>query len=392
MTTATKSHWFIDADSHISEPSDLWTSRMSKKFGDDVPHVVSDEQGRDFWVMGGRRVGSPVGVTAVAGWDDYPASYPMTLADAHPASYDAAARIRYMDEQGIWAQVLYSNVAGHGGQRLLALQNSELQLACVKTYNDFLSDWTSVAPDRLLKIMAIPFWDVEETVKEIKRCAEVGFRGILFTGEPQRFGLPVIGDRHWDPMWSAAQEAGLPIHFHIGGGEERPEGTLEREAAHGQVLNGAFQGVAMFLKNGVQCADLILSGVLARFPELKFVSVESGIGWIPFMLEAADYGYTGTNRQRHGDNELLPSELFRRQVYSTYWFERVALESLLDRIPIDHIMFETDFPHPACLYGNIKETVDAGLSGIAEDVKRKLLWENAAVLYKIKQPEAALAS
>ena len=129
----------------------------------------------------------------------------------------------------------------------------------------------------------------------------------------------------------------------------------ERIAANGLAATFAYAAVEMFLKNGLQCSDLIMSGVLPRFPELQFVSVESGIGWVPFVLEAADHSYLD-NRGRDGNEwELLPSEYFARQVYATYWFETVAPTRLLGEIPVDRILFETDYPHPTCLFGNVHE-------------------------------------
>jgi uncharacterized protein len=296
-----------------------------------------------------------------------------------------------MDEVGIWAQVLYPNVGGFGSQEFLSLHDAALQLMCVRTYNDFLREWTAEDSRRLIGIVSIPFWDVEASVAEIERCASWGVRGVLFTGEPQRFGFPTIGDPHWDPLWSVAQEAGLPIHFHIGGGEDDMRGPMaQRSTVHGAAGAEAYLAVNLFMKNGVQCADLITSGVLNRFPTLKFVSVESGIGWIPFMLEAADYSYLGATRTgRTRGDELLPSDLFRRQVYSTFWFEQVALTHLLDKIPVDNILFETDFPHVACLYENIRETIEAGLADAPATVRERILWKNAASLYRIDEPTPA---
>jgi predicted TIM-barrel fold metal-dependent hydrolase len=190
-------------------------------------------------------------------------------------------------------------------------------------------------------------------------------------------------------LWSVAQEAGLPIHFHIGNGGELPTFSApERIAASGQEGYQAFAAVNLFLKNGVQCCDLITSGVLPRFPELQFVSVESGMGWLPFMLEAADYSYLGAcakDRVRPA-GELLPSELFARQVYVTYWFEQIAPTHLLDVVPIDRVLFETDFPHTTCLYGNIEETIERGLGHVAPEIREKIVWGNAARLYGIDGP------
>jgi len=379
----------IDADSHVTEPPDVWTARVPSKFRGDVPYVEHLD-GMDTWVLQGKRLG-PVGVTAPAGWPDFPAGYPPRFEDCHPAAADAHARLRYMDEAGIWAQVLYPNVGGFGSENFLALGDDLLKRLCVRSYNDFLLEWCAADPSRLLPVMATPFWDVRETVAEIERVAARGARGILFTGEPQCYGLPILGDPHWDPLWSAAQDARLPIHFHIGNAGELPSlSAPERIAATGQQGFQAFAAVELILKNGVQCSDLITSGVLPRFPDLKFVSVESGMGWVPFMLEATDYSWLGAlakGRQRPA-GELLPSELFARQVYITYWFEQIAPTHLLDVIPIDNVLFETDFPHTTCLYGNIEETIERGLGKVSKQVRDKILWGNAAQLYGVEFPIA----
>ncbi len=375
----------IDADTHITEPPDVWTARVPKRLLDRVPHMVRSDQGQDIWLLEGQRIYT-VGMTATAGWTKPFPNGPPTLDECHPASYDSSARLRYMDEVGIWAQVLYPNVGGFGSQRFLHMDDAEVKLACVQAYNDFLRDFASVDPRRLITIMATPFWDIDETVAEVQRGAAAGHQGILFTGEPQRFGLPFLGDHHWDPLWSAATDAGLAIHFHIGSGETAQSFSPERVAAHGNGAAYAYTSVELFLKNGLQVSDLITCGVLPRFPELKFVSVESGIGWIPFVLEAADHSYLEARPDHASEWDLLPSEYFRRQVYACYWFETVAPRKLLGEIPVDNILFETDFPHPTCLYGDIAKRIDASLADASDEVRHKLLWGNAARLYGVDVP------
>jgi predicted TIM-barrel fold metal-dependent hydrolase len=379
----------IDADAHVTEPPDLWTSRVPRRYVDEVPRFVRADDGRDIWQLGGVRI-STVGQMAVAGWAAFPPDAPATLEECHPAAYDAEARLRYMDEVGIWAQVLYPNVAGFGSQRFLRIPDRELQLLCVRAYNDFLHEWSSADPRRLITVCSTPFWDIEAAVAEVERCAAMGYRGILFTGEPQRFGLPLLGDRHWDPLWSVAQAAALPVHFHLASGEDSSTSQMpERTALVGHRGTNAYLATNMLMKNAGQCADLITCGLLPRFPELKFVSVESGIGWIPTVLEMTDYMV----QQVGGGAEMLPSELFRRQVYSTFWFERAAPQHLLGDIPVDNVLFETDFPHGACLYGKgkITDTIDRALATITEESRRKIVWGNAARLYRVDSPVDVLA-
>jgi predicted TIM-barrel fold metal-dependent hydrolase len=378
----------IDADAHLTEPPDVWTARVPARYLDRVPHVVRGDDGKDAWVLDGTPFYN-VGVTATAGWHEPFPSGPPTYEDCHPAAYDAAARLRYLDEVGIWAQVLYPNVAGFGSQKFLNIPDDDLKLVCVGAYNDFLRDWSSADHRRLITVMTTPFWDVDAAVAEIERGAAAGHRGILFTGEPKRFGLPHLGDSHWDRLWAAAQAAGLPIHLHLGSGDTATSFSPDRIAAHGTAATYAYTSTELFLKNGLQVADLLTSGVLPRFPDLKFVSVESGIGWIPFVLEAVDHAYLEGRADRTSEWELMPSEYFARQVYACYWFETVAPRRLLAEIPVDNVLFETDFPHPTCLFGNVREKIEAGLAEAPPDVRRKFLWENAASLYSVERPPAS---
>jgi predicted TIM-barrel fold metal-dependent hydrolase len=271
----------IDSDTHVTEVADLWTSRVPAKLKDRVPRVEWDEEKQEqAWYIGDEWINS-VGITAIAGYKDpYPA-HPATYEDAHPGSYDAHARLKYMDEFGIWAMVLYPNVGGFGNQVFGRLDDDEAKLACVRAYNDFLIDWSSADSRRLLPIMTLPYWDVEAAVKEIERCAGAGHRGVLFTGEPQSFGLPILGHRHWDPIWAAAQDANLPVSFHIGSGDFGDEWSEERVEVEGYAATSARAGAKIFMTNGAHVLDLLFSGVLERFPKRRFVSVESGVGWLP---------------------------------------------------------------------------------------------------------------
>jgi predicted TIM-barrel fold metal-dependent hydrolase len=377
----------IDVDAHVTEPASLWVDRLPEKWRDQAPHVRRGDDGKDRWYVGDGEVMLTVGHTATAGWPDpFPAA-PPTFEETPAAARDPHARLALLDDLGIGAQVLYPNVGGFGNQAFLALDDAALRLACVQAYNDWITEWAAAAPERLLPVTAVPFWDVEATVAEVERGAGMGHRGILFTGEPQRFGLPLLGDRHWDPLWRVAAETANPISFHLGGGDFTGPFTPERMAVHGIGPTYVKATVQLFLDNGVQILDLLLSGVLARHPDTRFVSVESGVGFLPFVLEAADYAFDeAAVRRERPEFALLPSEYFARQVYGCWFFEETALQRLVDKIGAANILFETDYPHPICLYGNVRAKIDAALAGVAPALRHQLLWANAAALYRVDAP------
>ena len=139
---------------------------------------------------------------------------------------------------------------------------------------------------------------------------------------------------------------------------------------------------------GNQMSDVLMSGVLVRYPQLKFVSVESGVRWIPFMIELLDHQFEAIQFWKHRPEfKMKPSEYFRRQIYSTWWFEKDLTPDVFEKAGADHVMFETDFPHITCLYEDeVKDAIEGGLGRHDEALRQAILFDNAAKLYKVEQP------
>ncbi len=378
----------IDTDTHITEPPDLWTSRVASRWGDAVPHVKRVD-GRDLWFIRDQTAGGP-GWTTMAGFDGSFPDTPLGYDDIPKSSYDAAARLAHMDAEKIYAQVLYPNVGGFGSGGFLKLQQPELMLECVRAYNDFLVEWCSADRNRLLPVAAMPFWDVAACVGEIERAAKLGHRAILHCSKPTDFGQPPLCHRHWDPVWAAAQDAGLSISFHIGAGDisdlMRDSGEIGTRANFGRVSS------LVFMQNANCLSDLFFGGICHRFPKLRFVSVESGVGWIHSYLEMCDWQWSnGQVRREHPEYDLLPSEYFRRQVYSCFWFEEGCMRTALELFP-DNILWETDFPHPTCQHpgpanGRAQHPAayaERALAGLPAATLEKVLHANAAALYGVQ--------
>jgi predicted TIM-barrel fold metal-dependent hydrolase len=384
----------IDTDTHVSEPEDLWTSRISEKWGDLVPHVRWDEKLQaDRWWWAGEP-SQPLGLTAMAGWTDYMPSHPPRLSDAaEPGAYDPVARLELMDRCGIYAQVLYPNIAGFGSGKFLALGEPELMLACVQAYNDFLGEWVAIGGERFAPIMALPFWDIAATVREVDRCQELGHKGILFCGDPDRFGQPFLADPHWNPLWAVAQEAGLTINFHVGNSDD-VGGIPNPNPFTGPQTQLIKDSVQMHFANSRHILEIITSGLCDRYPDLNFVSVESGIGWIPYFLESLDWQWAnfGPSKEHPEFKLQKPSDYFHRQIYASFWFEKASARHALEILGPDNLLFETDFPHPTCQFPGPatiavapRDYIESALSGLPDATVRKILHENAARIYHIKE-------
>ena len=227
--TAMEAVRVIDTDTHVSEPADLWTSRVPARWYDAVPKAVEHpDTGFRTWRIGDVWLREEAWF-AQAGWKTFPPDYPKHLDDegVDPGAWQASARIERMDEYGIYAEVLYPNVIGFYAPLFMRM-DPEIALACVRAYNDFLTEFASVDPARLIPIAMVPFWDIDAALVEMERCAAMGHRGILFANKYEKVGLPPCWDVHWDPVYAAAQEMGLPVNFHVAVGENDGGVVAER--------------------------------------------------------------------------------------------------------------------------------------------------------------------
>jgi len=384
----------IDTDTHVTEPPDLWTSRLPKKYGDQVLHVkMHPKYNMEYWFIGDKAVFSAWG-SANYGFPGGSLSIPPRRDESHAGAWDAHQRLKYMDETGVLAQVLYPNL-GAVTMSMYKRMDEEVKLGSIRAYNDFIIEFAAVAPDRFAAMAVLPLWDVAESVKEVQRAVKLGHRGVLLSGAPHEHGWPYLSDKAWDPLWAAIRDANVPVSFHAGGGDFADDflsaGRFKTDGVHANYVRST---TMIFLMTSGQIADLLMSGVLQRFPELRFAVAETGIGHLNFVLESLDYHYNVAQLWKHRPEfKELPSETFRKHIFVNYWFERLD-QFHIDRLGEDNIMFETDFPHTTCLGGRdaVAKALGNGLDAQPERVQDKILFGNAARLYNIPVPQRVPAS
>jgi predicted TIM-barrel fold metal-dependent hydrolase len=380
----------IDSDTHWTEPHDLWIKRAPARWRDRVPVVKMHEGVRSWVIDGDKSIGTgahPCAAirkdgTKVRALEEF---FLLQYEDIHPAASLTKDRLALMDELGIYAHIIYPNILGFGGQET-ARVDPALRLACVQIYNDAAAEMQEESNGRLCAMSLLPWWDVKEAVRETERCHAMGLRGININSDPQDHNdedgnpIPDLGTSHWDPLWEVCEALDTPINFHIGGSERTMNwiGTMGWPSLSRE-LSAGLGGTMAFINNGRVMSNIIYSGALDRYPKLKFVSVESGVGWVPFILEALDYQLAEIAEGVRF--ELKPSEYFRRNFYGTFWFETEDTAHLLRRVGIDNVMFQTDFPHPTGLYPI--ENLEGRLSALTREERAKVLSLNAAKLYRI---------
>ncbi len=389
----------IDCDSHWTEPPDLWSSRAPARYAELAPRVRRMDNGEDRWFIGDRQVATfPGTVVDREGLKFENGTFIKSYDRAHEATFDATARVAYLDEQGIWAQIVYPNVAGFSGSlRWQEHETEDFRRFVVQAYNDAAAELQETSGGRLLPMALLPLWDVDQTVAEMRRAHEqLDLRGFVI-GDSFSMGLRDFTDPQWAPFWAYANDARIPLNLHIGSNAvnviagiwptyELP--GLERPGIHnmtGQYL--AMSSVLPQMGNGSVMANFLFSELFDRYPELRIVSVESGIGWIPYFLEACDWQFEETvlpPSTRRG--KLRPSEYFRKHWYATFWFERFGPEHMIDAVGVENVLVETDFPHPTCLYPNSREHFNAVTRGWDDHTRQRVLQDNAAELYRIALP------
>ena len=359
-------HGLISADSHVNPPPTMWAEYLPSRWRDRAPVIEKTDDG-DVQVFEGRR--TPIlGINAMAGKKSEDMSWNLRrLDDQRRGGFDPTARLEDMDLDHIRAEVLYG-----GGP--LPSQDPELRRASYSAYNDWLADFCSVAPNRLLGMAFIPCETPDGAIAEVKRCASRGLRGCVipcYPGENDQWF-----DAAWDPFWRALLDVGWPGGIHVGGtGRKMEAPALDPVSFISGLMMSKF---AM----GETCAKIVLSGLLERYPELRIVSVEGQLGWLPFANYYLDHVW---EKHRHWTGSELPnppSTYFRRQVYATFMEDPVGLRER-HAIGVDNIMWSSDYPHSETTWPNSKKLTDEWMAGIPEDERRKILFENAQRLYHL---------
>lgn len=373
---------FIDVDTHVSEWHDLWTSRAPEKFKNLVPRVV-EKDGESQWVIGEDQFLAGGFANSSVLLDGSKATgvgfFDKDIDQVHRGTHDVKERLKLMDRQGVHAQIAYPNIMGFGGQRGMEV-DAALRLASIQIFNDAMIEMQNESGQRIFPMVLLPWWDIEESLKETERCMKAGMKGININSDPHVHGIPSLGEKHWDPLWEMCQSNGLPVNFHIGASDistswyfnaSWPEMGPEQQVALG--------GVMLFATNTRVMASILASKFLERFPELKIVSVESGAGWIPYLLEGLEH-MSGESGLEYG---TPPSEVFRRQIYACTFFERKNFVETIRQVGVDNIMFETDYPHPACIYPDGLEYMVDAIAEMTEEERFKVFSGNAAKVYNI---------
>lgn len=364
--------FLISADSHVMEPEDLWTRHLPARLRDRGPRfeVVGNAtcmMVEDIVVLRGVQRSSADQADDSNGGDDRPRG-----------SNDPDSRLADLDLDGVWGDVMYPNVATFCAFRMT---DAELQVATCRIYNDWLAERFIGTSDRFCPVALLPVLDIDAAVTELRRVDQRGFRAVLL---PVHSDLRPYNDSAYGRLWSTAEQLGLPLTFHAGTGrDQRP--------AHG--LGGAVINYVVTVGAGPMetVAYLAGSGVLARHPDLRVTMVECGAGWLAWALHAMDDAYREHHRFANPKLDLLPSEYFRRQGSVTFQNDPVGLHNT--SFTGDHcLLWGSDYPHLEGTWPESHRYLDEQLAGVPDETVQRVVWENAAALYRFRLPDDRVLS
>ena len=375
----------ISADCHIDLPwlpADLFTSQAAKKYRDRMPYVDQTDNGPQWVSRTGAQFGLQNGMGS-AGRKYIPGQIHRSDRMAAQGLYsdgekgirrltDPKLRIKDQDLDGVQAEVIYGVLGAS-----MRLNDNEAATELLRIYNEWLADFCAAAPDRFAGLASIPSHDVDAAVAEIQNVAE---RGVLKGIEvANTHDMAPLFDPSWKPVWEVANEAQLPIHYHTIG--PKNDYNFDNMAALQRRQAFAVHITSFQLAMSKIIMEIIYGGVLEAYPKIKVVIGESGIGWIPYILDHMDLEWE--DQFKALTLKMKPSDYWRRQCFATYQSDPIGLR-LLDILGEDNVMWGSDFPHPDGVWPDSKAFIEREFEHIPKTIKQKILCDNAAELYGFK--------
>lgn len=365
----------VSVDDHLIEPGDMYDRQLSGDLLASAPKLLTMNTGQSFWTYQGARL--PVtGLNAVVG--RVPEEYgmePTSLAQMRRGCWDPKARLDDMNADGIAVQLNYPTAVIMDGSMFARAPDKDIALKHLRAYNDWHSDeWCAVDPARFIPLGILPVWDMDATVAEMKRLAAKGFRSVTINDNPTKLGLPSIHNDYWRPFFKAAVDNDLVVSIHIGPGNPAPQASLETP------IDAWITTMPMSV--GVSIADWLNLKVLQELPDLRINVAEGGIGWVPALIERADYVYRHHHKWTHADfGGKLPSDLFREHFMVCFIVDPYGMKNV-EYIGEDIIAFEVDYPHSDSPWPYSPEQLWGQVDGLSDRLLNKVTHENALKWFK----------
>jgi predicted TIM-barrel fold metal-dependent hydrolase len=376
----------VDCDTHFTEPPDLFQRDAPASMKSKLPRVVRVGEA-DRWFVGDKDFGSIGGNVIRKDRNKLLGKLAFTTYDQiHPGSYMVKPRLEEMDELGIWAQICFQNGGLTQGGSLVALNDPDLAMTIIRIFNDACADRMKESNGRINCMASLPYWDKALMLKETRRVLDLGIKGVVMPDRPERLSEGYLGEDgkvspFWEEFFDICNATGTPLNFHI-------NSSLDTSSAVWDHLgfDQKLPITAMLHTLGVTAtmSNFMVSGILDKYENLKIGLIESGIGWVPFVLEMLDHQFAEFRTIENRGLKRRPKEYFAKNFWVSFWFETYAPQHMLEQIGLDRVMFETDFPHPTSLYPGVQEKLVESVGGYDYETRKRILERNAVELFNLE--------
>ena len=364
----------VSVDDHIVEPATMWDQHLSRAQKSFAPELRKDENGKEFWLFEGRRVGN-IGLNAVVGRmrEEYGCE-PISFDQMRRGAWDIHARIEDMNANGVLAGLNFPSVVTFDGSLFHKFQDRQNALALLKAYNDWhIDEWCGSYPGRNIPNAIVPYWNVQDTVDEIKRVVAKGCHAISFSDNPALRGQPSIHDAQWAPLWKVCADNQVVINIHIGSGAAAPHASMLSP------IDAWITTMPISIVNSA--ADWLFLKALQEYPTLKVALSEGGIGWIPYFLERADFTHEHHHAWTYSDfGGKKPSDIFREHFMTCFIDDNFGLANL-DKIGEDHVAYECDYPHSDSVWPESAQRLLESVQHLPDSTINKVTHANALRLF-----------
>lgn len=358
--------YVFSADSHIVEPFDLWTNALGAKHGDLLPQEVSHcngVQGKYFYT----------GIEYIQIADLDPTDTADSVADSSGldpeleakvmrTNGDPALRLELMDLDGVAAEFITSTWMLFS----MRIQDMAVVRDCCSVYNDWVAEYCSHDPKRLLASAMIAMEDVDWAVAELEKAAKRDMRGAVI-------------------YWAAAQDLNMPVMLHIVTGQVQDLYTLQTPVERQLIPRLSLE---LFQEGGLVLAnEFIFGGVLDRFPKLQLILGEFEISWLPnymFRLKQLQGALGQSVGLRKTDRPI--EEYFATQVWHGF-VDDEYFDRSYDVAGPTRILWGSDFPHPRNTFPNSHAILERVLKNVPDHVKADVAGLNAARLFGVEVPQ-----
>ena len=345
--------WANSGDSHFLEPEDLWRENLPPRLAELVPRAEKDPDG--LW--------ETVHIDGMSFRRRLPTGKAMEFFEASsraPGAGDITKRLPDLDQEGIWSELVFPSL----GMWSSSFRTPEVLREALRVSNDWAFETIDKFSPRLISTAQVSTLVIEDAVAELERCAEMGFRAVFLPTQPH----PLQKDYHfddWEPLWAAAEAAGIVLAFHIG----TDPVDLSKGGSMGVVYRGPGGAVLNYTETTYSgqraVTKMVASGALDRHPDLKILVSEGGATWVPFIADRIEEGYRQHAMAVRPKLKRSPKEIIYSQVYASFQHDESAV-AVAEHLGYMNVMWGSDYPHMEGTYGHTQETLHELFDGIDE--------------------------